>query len=454
MAANTGSQPALTTGQLAAMTPAQQQSYLSSLDAQTAAQQQTALQAYKAQSNASYLALCAEKIGTCFPASGGITQNYVPGQTLIYNFPTASGAFAKDLLITANINLTPAAGTAMAYAYTASGFYGLFNEIQILFNGTQARVRPYLLKVMEMGRARSNPTPSSVVAGQSIAALNTALSQFQPTLTAGSPSQINALFRVPLNALHALSPVGMLPIQGAGTKAQIIIMCSSAVFGSDPMLNAIFPTAGTAGGAVAINAGSTVKVEAIYMDGTNYNSPQPLSLDLVGVPTAQYIIDTPLTPLAAGIVIRQRIATLLQHYLVIAVVMDGLLSSTFAAVGNIVGLELDQDSVGQNKFWQYGTANNVSVNDFWERIRHLWTQDFDQGVIPFIWAQSYGQENPDNRMGNQILNMTAGGWTDVHHGYILTAVNAASSGFNGATAITGRVELYLVSLNPAGIVMA
>jgi hypothetical protein len=342
----------------------------------------------------------------------------------------------------------------MAYDYTAAGFYGLFNEIQILFNGTQARVRPYLLKVMEMGRARSNPTPSAVVAGQSIAALNTALSTFQPTLTPGSPAQINAVFRLPLNALHALSPVGMLPIQGAGTKAQIIVMCATGVFGSDPMANAIYPTAGTAGGAVTINANSTVKVECIYMDGTNYNSPQPLSLDLVGVPTCQYIIDTPLTPIAAGIVQRQRIATLLQHYLVIAVVMDGLLSNAFAAVGNITNLELDQDSVGQNKFWQYGTANNVSVNDFWERVRHIWTQDFDQGVIPFIWAQVYGQENPDNRMGNQILNMTAGGWTDVHHGYILTAVNAASSGFNGASAIVGRVELYLVSLNPAGLVMA
>lgn len=454
MANAPGAQPALTTGQLAAMTPAQQQAYLSSMDAQSAAQQQSALQAYKAQSNASYLALCVEKIGTCFPASGGITANYVPGTTLIFNFPTASGGFAKDLLITCNINLTPATGTAMAYAYTAAGFYGLFNEIQILFNGTQARVRPYLLKVIEMGRARSNPTPGAVVSGNHIAAVDTALAQVAPTLTPGSPAQFNVVFRLPLNVLHALSPVGMLPIQGAGTKAQIVVMCSSAVFGSDPMANAIYPTAGTAGGAVTVNAGSTVKIECIYMDGTNYNSPQPLSLDLVGVPTAQYIIDTPLTPLSAGIVMRQRIATLLQHYLVIAVVMDGLLSNTFAAVGNIVGLELDQDSVGQNKFWQYGTANNVSVNDFWEHVRHTWTQDFDQGVIPFIWAQVYGQENPDNRMGNQILNMTAGGWTDVHHGYILTAVNAASSGFNGATAITGRVELYLVSLNPAGLVMA
>lgn len=453
MANAPGAQPAMTTGQLAAMTPAQQQSYLGTLNAQDAAAQSASLQAYKAQSNASYLALCTEKIATCFPAAGGITAAYAPGQTLIFNFPTASGGFCKDLLLTVNINLTPATGTGAAYAYTAAGFYGLFSEIQILFNGTQARVRPYLLKVMEMGRARSNPTPSAVNTGQSITAINTALAQFQPTLTPGSASQINAVFRVPLNALHALSPVGMLPIQGAGTKAQIVVMCSSAVFGSDPMMNAIYATAGTAGEAVTINAGSTVKVEAIYMDGTNYNSPQPLSLDLVGVPTAQYIIDTPLTPLAAGITIRQRIATLLQHYLVIAVIMDGVQSASFSTVGNIQGLEFDQDSVGQNKFWLYGSANNVSVNDFWERIRHTWTQDFDQGVIPFIWAQAYGQENPDNRMGNQILNMTAGGWTDVHHGYILGSVNSQAAQF-GMTAITGRVELYLVSLNPAGLVMA
>lgn len=111
MAGSTQQQQVMTTGQLAAMTPAQQQTYLNSLDAQTAASQAAALQQYKAQSNASYLALCAEKIATCFPASGGITANYTPGQTLIFNFPTASGGFAKDLLITLNINLTPAVGT-------------------------------------------------------------------------------------------------------------------------------------------------------------------------------------------------------------------------------------------------------------------------------------------------------------------------------------------------------
>lgn len=453
MANQPGAQPALTTGQLAAMTPAQQQAYLSSMDAASAAQQQAALQAYKAQSNASYLALCAEKIATCFPASGGVTANYATGQTLIYNFPTASGGFAKDLLITVNLNITPATGTGAAYSYTAAGFYALFSEIQILFNGTQARVRPYLLKVMEMGRFRGAPTPSSVNVGNAVTAINTAIATFQPTLTPGSASQINAVFRVPLNALHALSPVGMLPIQGAGTKAQIVLMCATSLFGSDPMMNVIYGTAGTAGWGVTVNAGSTVKVECIYMDGTNYNSPQPLSLDLVGVPTAQYIIDTPLTPISAGIVQRQRIATLLQHYLVVAVVIDGVQSNSFSTVGNIQGLELDQDSVGQNKFWQYGSANNVSVNDFWEHLRHTWAQDFDQGVIPYIWAQAYGQENPDNRMGNQILNMTAGGWTDIHHGYILGAVNSGGATFGG-TAIVGRVELYLVSLNPAGLVMA
>lgn len=446
MAGSTQQQQVMTTGQLAAMTPAQQQTYLNSLDAQTAASQAAALQQYKAQSNASYLALCAEKIATCFPASGGITANYTPGQTLIFNFPTASGGFAKDLLITLNINLTPAVGTGATYAWNAANIYALFNEFQILFNGTQARLRPYLLKVLEMGRARSNPQPGQVVAGNSIAAVSTALNNGLPTLTGGTAVQLNLVFRMPLNALHSLSPVGMLPIQGAGTKAQIVLMCSSAVLGPDPMMNAIASVAGT-GNAVTINAGSTVKVEAIYMDGTNYSSPTPLSLDLVGVPTAQYVMDTPLTPLAAGVIQRQRIATLLQHYLVIAVVIDGQQSASFSTVGNIAGLEFDQDSVGQNKFWQYGTANNVSLNDFWERIRHIFTQDFDQGVIPFIWAQAFGQENPDDRMGNQVLNMTAGGWTDVHHGYLLNAVGAVAG-------VTPRVEMYLVSLNPAGLVMA
>lgn len=442
-----------TTAQMAAMTPGQRQAYMASLDpnsadaASAAANMATA----QAQANMSYLTQTVEKIATCYPAAGGITAAYTQGASLYFNFPTAAGAFVKALLVTLNLNFTPATGTGATYGYTAGAPYSFVNEIQILFNGTQARIRPYLLKVLEQLRARSNPTPAGAIAASNsnaginvIAAVDTNINTPAPTLTGGSASQLNLVFRIPLNVLHELSPIGMLPIQGSGTKAQVVVLTPTSVFGPDPLLNAVYATGGT-GNAVTVNA-STVKVEAIYTDGTNLNSPTPLSLDMVGVPTAQYIIDTPLTPLAASILIRQRIATLLQHYYVIAVVIDGNQSNKFAAVTNFTQIELDQDSVGQNKFYVYG-LNNVSIYDYFEKIRHIFQRDLDEGVVPWVVAESYGQENPDNRLGSQALNMTPGGWTDVHHAYILGAVN-------GLGTVTGRVELYLVSLNPAGLVQA
>jgi len=43
--------------------------------------------------------------------------------------------------------------------------------------------------------------------------------------------------------------------------------------------------------------------------------------------------------------------------------------------------------------------------------------------------------------------MTPGGWSDVHHGYLLNSVG-------GLAGATPRVELHLVSLNPAGLLQA
>lgn len=435
----------VTSAQLAGMTPQQRSAYLASLDPAAQAQAMQDYSGYQTQMNAVYLANSVEKIGTCYPASGGITQNYAVGQTLVYNFPTASGAFAKDLLITMSLNFTPATGTSAVYAYTPSAPYSFFNEIQILFNGTQARIRPYLMRVLEMMRSRQNPPPGQVPSSaNAVATITTNVATPAPTLTGGSAAQLTQIFRIPLNVLHQLSPIGMLPIQGSGTKAQVLLLCASAVLGPDPMFNSIYAVSGS-GHAITFNAGSTVKVEVVYMDGSNMTSPVPLSLDLTGVPTAQYMIDTPLTPLAASITQRQRIAVLLEHYYVVAVVIDGNQSNKFAAVSNITSIELDQDSIGQNKFFYFGVANNVSIYDWYEYMRHVFQQDFDEGVIVWVNAEAYGQENPDNRIGNRALNMTAGGWTDVHHGYLLTTVN-------GLGTVTARVELYLISMNRAGLV--
>lgn len=425
-----------TAAQLAGMTTNQKDAYTQDLNA---ADQRNTIDSIRRSSNAAYLANCVEKVAICPPAGGGINQAYAQGTTLTYNFPTAAGGYATDLLITMTMIITLAAGTAATYGNTAGSPWSVMSEIDILFNGTQARIRPYLLKMIGQLYYRGAPPPSNVDYGApSTPAINTNVYSTFPTAVGANVWTFK--FRVPLTVLHKLSAAGALPIQGASVRPQVVIQLNPSLLGPDPLLNAIYATGGT-GNAVTTATG-TVTAECIYRDGTNKASTQPLTLDISG-PTAQYIIDTPLAPLAAGTTQRQRISTLLQHYYAIAVVIDGNASNVFAAVTNITQLELDQDSVGQNRFYVYG-QNNVSIYDYWERTRRYFFQDFDQGVIPWVYAEGYGQENPDNRMGNQALNMTSGGWTDVNHGYVLTAVN-------GLGTVTPRVEMYLVSLNPEGL---
>lgn len=445
MPAATQDAPVVTAAQLAAMTPDQRSAYLGTLDAQQAAQVQAQLVDYKTKSNARYLAQCVEKIAFCPPVAGGITQPYAAGSSLLFNFPTASGAFAYDLIVTLALTVTPATGTSATYALNAAGIWALINEIQILFNGTQARIRPYIVKEYDIlrGKSAASPFGSTILAGQSVASIQSYLNS-GTALTVGSGNTWNLVFRIPLNALHMHSAIGMLPIMGSGTKAQVNVILPSGALGVDPLLQAVAPTGGS-GNAVTVTG--TVKVEVAYHDGTHLGNPTPMNLDPTGIPTCQYIFDTPLTPLSAGLIMRQRIASLLQHYYVFGIIIDGNQSNKFAAVTNIQALELDQDSVGQNKFFQYGTANNVSVYDFYERLRRTLQQDVDEGFIPWVAAEIFGQENPDNRLGGQVLNMTAGGWTDVHHGYQVGTVG-------GVGGIAPRVEMYLISLNPQGLVLA
>jgi hypothetical protein len=436
----------VTAAQLAGMSPAQQQAYFSSVPADQAAAQRAQLANFKRSANAQYLQQCIRKIAVCPPVAGGVTQPYGVSSSLLYNFPTAAGAFASELVITLNLTVTPATGTAATYALNAAAPWSLIQEIQILYNGMQARIRPYILRVFDQmrGYARMAPIGSQTGGGNlnSIAAIQTALNSGTP-FTVGSGNVWNLVFRVPLNALHQMAGEGMLPIQGSGTKPQVNIITATALLGTDPLLNL---AAATGGSGNAVTAVGTVKCEIAYYDGTNMGGPNPLSFFLDGLGTVQWIFETPLTPLSAGTMQRQRIAALLQHYYVISIVIDAQQSTAFSTVGNFVNLELDQDSVGQNRFFAYGQSNNVSIYDFFENIRRTLGQDLDNGVIPWVAAEVLNTEDADNRMGTQILNMTAGGWTDVHHAYQLTAVG-------GVGTITPRVETYLISLNPAGLVL-
>lgn len=438
----------LTPDQLLSLTPAQQNAYFAQQpDGGAGAKAQLAQYKMAINSaNTQYLQQSIDRYAVCPPTGGGSTAAYVAGTTLNFNFPTAGGAFIRELEFVLSITFTPATGTGATYGYTPAGAYAFLTEIDIIYNGQQARIRPYFLKILDTIRKRQWLPFSQVLTGlNGIAAVTTNVASAQPALTGGTPATSKFIFRLPLQ-LQRWSPVGMLPAQGQGTKGQINVQCATTLGAAnpDPMLVPINFTGGT-GNSIGSVTG-TLQINAIYNDGTNYLSKTPLSLNLANVPTAQYIIEQQLNPLTAATINRQRIATLLNHYIAVSVIIDGVQSTSFATVGNIQQIELDQDSAGQNKFWLYGAPNNTTYYDYAERMRQYFGQDLDAGVIVWVDALQFNGIDVDDQNGNQPLNMTSGAWTDVNYGVQVGAVTT--------TNFTPRVETYLFSRNDAGLVLA
>lgn len=440
--------PTLTPDQLLNMSPAQQNQYFSQQPDGGAAAKAQLAQFKQAINNANtqYLQQSIDRYAVCPPTGGGNTATYAAGTTLNFNFPTAGGAFLRELEFVVSIAFTPATGTSATYGWTPAGAYAFFTEIDVIYNGQQARVRPYFLKVLDQIRNKMWLPYGQVLSGLNANSTTTTnVAQAQPTLTGGSAATSAFRFRMPLQ-LQRWSPVGMLPMQGQGTKGQINITTAATLGAAnpDPMLVPINYTGGS-GNAITLGT-ATVQVNAIYNDGTNMNSKTPLSLNLANLPTAQYIIDQQLNPLTGGTLLRQRISTLLTHYIALSVIIDGGQSTAFATPGNITQLELDQDAAGQNKFWVFGTPNGTTFYDYAERIRHYYGQDLDVGVILWVNALQYNSIDIDNQNGNQPLNMTSGAWTDVNYGVQVTTATT--------TNFTPRVETYLFSRNDAGLVLA
>ena len=449
MAVTTGNQPqVLTVNSLAGMSPAQRAAYVNQFsDAQQrAAAAQDAADA-RAQANADYLARCAPKTVLCPPTTGGLTGTYASGSVLVYNIPTGNGLFLRELVFTISLSFTAAAGTGATYAQTAGAPYNIFDNIEVLLNGaSQLKVKPYILKYWQQLRGYQRPAfgpDGPVIAGTQNTTVEGQLYSV-PAITTGANTW-TFLMRVPLADIHHHSAAGMIPAMGTSTPGQIRVTCSSTFLGVDPILNSVYSSGGT-GNAITGLTG-TVKCEAIAYDGTNFWSPANRYLDLEGEPTAQWIIDAVLQPLQATTVQRFKVTTLLQHYFLLAVVVDGNQSNKFAALTNVIAFGMDQDSVGQNRFFLFGQGTNQAIYDWYEQQRKRVGQDIDEGVFPFIVAPTYGQENPSNREGTMVLNMQPGGWTDCNLEFTVTSVG-------GVAGITPRIETYLYSLNPAGLVLA
>lgn len=442
----------LSPDQLFKMSAAQQNAYFASLKPDQAAAEKTKLNDYKKHvnnANVTYLQKSLDKYMLCPPSGGGTSANYAPNTALQFNLPSAGGAYVRELEVSIDIKVSLATGTTAVYAWTPAGAFAWFSDISITYGGnTQHHIRPYFLKVLSTIRRKQWLSNAQVLSGLNADATVTAnVSQAQPTLTAGGTAVSKFKFRIPMQ-LHRFSPVGMLPVQGQGTKGQITFTCATAMgaANADPLATPINFVSGS-GHSVTLDATEkTVTVFAIYNDGVNMESKNNLSLNMENLPTAQYIVDQQLNPVAAGSVQRQHISALMQHYIAISVVVDGVQSSSFSTAGNISSLELDMDTAGMNKFFYYGPSNNTTYYDYAERVRDIYGQDLDTGVI--LWANGlqFNTVDPDDNSGSQVLDMRSGHWPDVNYGVQLGSVSNAN--------FAARIETYLFSLNDAGLVIA
>lgn len=449
----------MSAAQFASLPPDQQSKYLQTLPPQSQAQ---LLRDVRVMGNRKFMRNSIEKYAYC-PVSGGsgIQATYAQGTTLVFDLPVVGSGYAKGLLVTYNLTVTLATGTAATYANNAAVPFNFFSEMVLNYNGAQCRLHPYLLKVIDQALGFSRGAQNAVTAGQAITAINNNITT-TPSPVAGA-NVYAGKFLLRLNAIDEFSSVpGMLPVMGVGNKPQLKLTCCPAIVGgtgaantSDPLLVPITWNGGTGGALTSVTG--TVQVDMIYYDGTTMNDPSGLVLDLTAEPTLQYYWDTPLNPLTAGTLVRQHIATLLEHWMVVSIVIDGTASPTFIApiptavapTGPATGLtqlQLSADSVGQQNFQSYNVSNNISLWDYYDRTRRRYGQDLDQGVVLWIDAATHGIPDSDNRNGSMVLNMQSGGYPATTHAYNVSSVSS--------TNFTPRVETFLVSMNYNGLKIA
>lgn len=442
---------ALSGPQLAAMSPSARSQYFNSLPPSQQAAAQAAYQQSLFSMNRDYMKKTVRKKAICPPSSGsGLSQNYALGANLSFNAPTANNAFLEGFYVYLTLHVDLAAGTSAVYAATASRELALINEIDVLYNGTQFKFKPYILKPLRqiMGYLQTG-WPGGVIVGGHNAETDAYLTQGVLPVTTGTNRAITFEFYVPLNILHPQDVRGLLPIDGASTTAQINIQCASQLLGNDPVLNAWYAVSGSGHAITFTSAGvNTVQVIAAYRDGTSMSSTASLPVNLAGLGTVQFQQDVSLTGITAGQTYRQKITLLEQHYYVMHTIIDGQQAANYSLESNITYLDFTTDSTGSNAFWKVGTGTNLSIQEWFNDIRDFLGQDLDEGIWPSVFAPVYMEPDSSNLNGSAVLNAdpSRGGWTDVHYGIQLNSLASTLSG------VTPRVETHLIYVNPQGLI--
>ncbi len=417
--------------------------------ANAAAAQAAAVAAAQKAANSDYMRRTIDKWVNITLQGGALTGTYSPGAWLNFTVPPVNNGWLRAIDVTVNLNLTyTQAGSGPFENLTAGAPWNVIREIDVMLNGQIIRVYPSFIPILRQLRGYLRNFAGVPLAGQAFSDISATLYK-APTLTNGANANWLFKIRIPFNLLHPFDGAGLLPIAGEANPVQINIECASALAANpaDPLFVPI-----NTNGTVALTAAQTqsVKVDGIYRDGTTLWSPAKLPYYPEGLPAVQWNQDVPLTPFVGGQIQRGQIKTMLQHYYMLSLVIDGNQTNNYAAWTNFNGIELDTDATGTNKLKAYGTSSTANIGmDAWQAdLREIFGQDIGgypaaEGVVPWVVAPAYGVPDASAYNGLQVLNMTPGGYTTIYHGY-----NMGSTG--GTAGINPRVETLVISANPLG----
>ena len=399
--------------------------------------------------NFDFITMSQRQVAPCIPqgARGNNTLPYRLGGTHNFDVPVLPGAtaFRFNIWIEGSLTYTPA-GTGPTIAMTAAGWNALFDRVEVHANGKLHETHLQFLDDADELRGTLKSGPDRVLAGYQ----NTTV-QNQLRLVPNPPvSGVNAGFKYmqqwELNMISPHSVAGALPISNDNANIQIRLRAPSAVVGPDPKAHVV-----TSNGTFDFST-LNIRVSVEYMDGFNFWTPNNLWLDLTNKPTIVYGVDNDLPDLTAGGQYRrQRISTGLQHYLMIAYVIDGRQSTQFCLWTNLLGVQLTLDESARNTFYHFWDGADIGMDEWFRQRRNRFQQDFPrEGTVDHIVGWAHGTPNPDNRDGKGALNMwpkSEGGFYGyVGHGYKVGAVG-------GVAGVTPRVELYYAAINPDGLVI-
>ncbi len=417
---------------------AQQQQYNQAMQAFIQQQQQQALR----KQDLDFMRSLEQVLSCPITGGNGTTANYVVGSTLYFDIPVQPSGFAKGFIIKYNLTVTPATAGGASYAVNAAKAFAIFSEIQVQFNGMQARLHPYLLKVQDMVKGFLRGAQNDVLAGNKD-------STIQQNIVGSTPVVVNTAntwqgqFYLPLNALSEDDVKGILPVSGAGTHPQLKFTTPASFMGNDPL---IYPIAGSGGTTPSVAVTGTVSVDMVFLDGHNLDAPSLLSPPpSVYGPTLQYYWEPSLSPLQVNAFSTQTISSKMKHHYIVSVIIDGVQSNQFAQWSNINAFELTGDYGRSQKLKSWNVSNNVSIYDFFDReVRRRIGQDLDPGVILWACSPVRGTVNASNRMGTMAANMYPGGFPTLSHSYQVVAPGSP-------TGYSPRVETFLISENRDGL---